>query len=51
MQKVLFTSTEVESLQAESTLPAKFRRALYSLELKNKVNNKNVVIKMHVVII
>jgi len=45
--KVLFTSVEVDCLEAEATLPAKFKRALSILNLAQRVKGKKVAVKIH----
>lgn len=45
--RLYFADAEVESLEAEKTLPAKFQRMLKKLDLPNRVNGKTVAVKMH----
>jgi len=45
--KVLFADIAVDSLEPDKTLPAKFRRMLRKLKLKQRVKDKSVGIKMH----
>ncbi|MEI7880311.1 MAG: DUF362 domain-containing protein [bacterium] len=44
---VHFADAQVTAMEAEKTLPAKFRRLLKTLDLKPRVNGANVGIKMH----
>ena len=44
---VYFADAQVEALEKNKTLPAKFGRMLKRLKLAGKVKDKNVVIKMH----
>jgi uncharacterized Fe-S center protein len=45
--KVLFADEYVAVLEAERTLPAKFRRMLGSINLEKKVKGKKVAVQMH----
>jgi len=45
--KILFADASIESIDAEKTLPSKFKRMLKKLELDKRVKDKNVCIKMH----
>ena len=45
---VLFASTRVKKLEADGTLPAKFRRLLKRLLPKEGWDRKRIAIKMHV---
>ncbi len=45
--KVFFADIAFEKLEPERTLPAKFKRMLTKLRIKQKVKGKNVGIKMH----
>ncbi len=44
---ILFADAVLESLEAEKTLPAKFRRMLKKSRLADRVKDKTVAIKMH----
>lgn len=45
--KVFFADIAVDSLEPRKTLPAKFKRMLKRLKLSEKIEDKNVTIKMH----
>ena len=45
--KLLFAEAALESLEAEKTLPAKFKRILKKCSLPAKVSGKTVAVKMH----
>ncbi|HOL49827.1 MAG TPA: DUF362 domain-containing protein, partial [bacterium] len=47
MADVFFASAKVRKLERNATLPAKFLRLLDKLEINNQVEEKTVVIKMH----
>ena len=44
---VHFADAQVTAMEAEKTLPAKFRRLLKGLDLKDRVKGANIGIKMH----
>ncbi|MBN1293223.1 MAG: DUF362 domain-containing protein [Candidatus Latescibacteria bacterium] len=44
---LLFADAAVESLEADKTLPAKFKRMLIKSKLPQKVKDKTVTVKMH----
>jgi len=46
--RVYFADTSVKKLSKEGTLPAKFKRMLKALDLKERVEGKRVAVKMHV---
>lgn len=48
MSVVYLASAKVKKLEKNATLPAKFLRLLSSLKLEERINGKNVCIKMHV---
>ncbi len=47
MSVVYFSSLKIKKIEAEQTLPAKFRRILDRINLNTLVKGKKVVIKMH----
>ncbi len=47
MSKVYFASAKMNALRADASLPAKFRRMLGELPLKEMFDGKTVAIKMH----
>ncbi len=47
MSQVYFADIKVKKLQADKTLPAKFRRMLAKADLKALVKGKKVCVKMH----
>ncbi|MCL4378485.1 MAG: DUF362 domain-containing protein [Actinobacteria bacterium] len=48
MSKVYFASSKVAKMEANATLPAKFERLLEKTDIQDKINNKRVMIKMHI---
>lgn len=47
MSKVLFASAKMSALKADASLPAKFKRMLATLSMKDMFEGKSVAIKMH----
>lgn len=47
MSKVLFASAKMKEMRGEASLPAKFRRQLAELPLKEMFDGKSVAIKVH----
>jgi uncharacterized Fe-S center protein len=47
MSKVYFASAKMSALKADASLPAKFKRMLAGLSLKDMFEGKSVAIKMH----
>jgi uncharacterized protein len=47
MNEILFADAAIETLEANKTLPSKFKRMLKKSSLPKKTTGKNVVIKMH----
>jgi uncharacterized Fe-S center protein len=47
MSEVLFSSIKIKSIEADQTLPAKFKRMINEIGLGNIVKGKRVCLKMH----
>lgn len=46
--RLLFADAALEALESRKTLPSKFKRMLKKLNLPEKIEEKNVAIKMHI---